>query len=337
VLWSKLKSSVLRRGTTFLLKQPGRGYRFAQRIVFAGLHRLYVWFLVVPHLRNQEGLSENFSVKPAFNAVVIFDLKALHKVALRKTSTIGLEYGNYGHVRSQYPALSKILPDYRIGKSAFLYYLSMTRYKPVSLETSLIHAVSVYELMRVCGSRERQLRISNSGTLQAGLKVVQDVYGDSTGRCIYQIVDSFLAGGQYHVGFTHGDFHSRNILADINDDPKLIDLDCVRFHGIQELDALSFALEMEWSKSGRPWYETIAGYFRENVPDQTKAVLNGFGVEYSHGLGVTYLVDRIGQETMNYGFKYTRVLLDAAIKEVLASPHELMQKKIASTPEYNAG
>ena len=98
--------------------------------------------------------------------------------------------------------------------------------------------------------------------------------------------------------------------------PRLIDLDCVRLNGIQELDALYFVLEMEWSKSGKLWYRTIDDFFKEKAPADSRSVLGRFDVESSFPLCVTYLVDRIGQETKNYGFAYTHSMLDPVIDEI---------------------
>jgi len=287
--------STFLRGISPIIRLPSRGYRFTRRIIITGLNRLYAW-PVIQYVRRQEGFSKSALVKPAFNSVIIADHNKLCKIALHKKNTVNLEYSNFEKIRKNYPTLLTVLPDYKIQKSAFFSYLLMPRYRPVGIEASLAHACTIYKLMRECGSPEKQFEISKSGELLTGLKVISNVYGDSVSQRIYQFIDSYLESGKYRVGFAHGDFHFRNILSDDNGAPRLIDLDCVRLHGIQELDALYFVLEMEWSKSGKPWYETIASYLKGGIPTEAGVVLDRFCVEYSHGLAVTCLIDRLGQE-----------------------------------------
>jgi len=304
----------------FFLK---RGIRFLRQSICSVLHSGYIKFVVVPYLHRKENLGKEYSIKPAFNTVVISDSLNLHKIALSKTSTIGLEYANYELIRNRYPDLLKIIPDYRAKKKSFIYYLSMQRYKSANLNTSLSYAIKLYQVMRTYGTEDHQLKFSDSNTLQAGLNVIQKIYGVTAEKHIFQIVDTFLARRKYHIGFTHGDYHSRNILSGNDGKPILIDLDCVRFQDIQELDALSFVLEMEWSRSGRLWYMTLANYFMDVIPDNARNVLSRFGVTYNNGLGVTYFVDRIGQETLNYGIEYSRALLDASIEMILSNQTKL--------------
>ena len=195
----------------------------------------------------------------------------------------------------------------------------MTYYNPVSIEDSLEMAPSIYKMMIGCGSPERKLDISSSDELQAGLKFIAHVYGDSVSMMIKQIVTSFLNSGEYRVGFAHGDFHSRNILADKHGKPKLIDLDCVRFQGVQDFDALYFVLEMEWSKSGMPWHETIVNYLKGDIPSSDGAAFKKFGIEYSHSLAIAYIIDRMGQEYRKYALLLPRKQLDPIVDQILES------------------
>jgi hypothetical protein len=159
-----------------------------------------------------------------------------------------------------------------------------------------------------------RLAVSDSPELLAGIDILAELYDDSVIRTIRRRVEVFLATGDYHLGFAHGDFHSRNIVLDNSGTPRLVDLDCVRLNGIQELDALYFVLEWEWSRSGRPWHDTIVDMLRGAASKEQQAMLKtGFDVVGSFGLAVTYLVDRVGQEGRNFGARwYTHAALDRA-------------------------
>lgn len=256
-------------------------------------------------------------MKPAFDSLVFFDHQILYKISLSKKSTIEIEYGNFEKIRRDYPSLLEIIPDYRLMKDSFASCLSMTYYNLVGIEDSLEMAPNIYKMMLGCGSPERKLGISSSDELQAGLKLITNIYGDSVSLMIKQIVISFLNSGEYRVGFAHGDFHSRNILADKHGKPKLIDLDCVRFQGIQDFDALYFVLEMEWSKSGMPWHETIVNYLKGDIPPSARAAFKKFGIEYSDSLAIGYIIDRMGQEYRKYDFLLPRKQLDPIVDQIL--------------------
>lgn len=141
--------------------------------------------------------------------------------------------------------------------------------------------------------------------IHAGLNCVQVAFGADVAFSLREIVKDYLATDQYHVGLCHGDFHSRNIMRDLNGSDRMIDLDCTRFDGVVELDVLYFALEMKWSHSGTLWTDTLASAFDtqgKNISDSLRA----FSVPWNNALGVVYYLDRVGQEFMSYGFRYTR-------------------------------
>jgi hypothetical protein len=173
--------------------------------------------------------------------------------------------------------------------------------------------------MRSCSNAHGgRVAVSESQELLTGIEVLAELYGESTSRTIRRHIEAFLASGDYHLGFAHGDFHSRNIVLDERGGARLVDLDCVRLNGIQELDALYFVLEWEWSRSGRPWHDTIVDMLRGATSKELQTMLKaGFGVEAGFGLSVTYLADRIGQEGRNFGARwYTRAALDPAIARI---------------------
>ena len=272
---------------------------------------------MVPYLRNHAGLRKHFLTISAFNSTIIVDQQKLYKVSLYKKSAIAHEFSNYKKIRSDYLCLVEYLPNYFIQRKFFFSYLSMDFYKPVHIECSLEIASGIYKKFLSCGGSSGKLKISNSDEIQAGLKLFATIYGESVGHRIQKIVSTFLESGKYRTGFAHGDFHSRNILTDIHGKPKIIDLDCVRFRGIQDFDALYFLLEMEWSESGKPWYVTIVNYLKGDITPLARSALDRFGIEYSHGLAVSYIVDRMGQEFTKFELLLPRKYLDPIANQIL--------------------
>ena len=252
-----------------------------------------------------------------YSGAVVVDRKRIYKIALSRKSTIDVEYKKYVKAGQRWPELIAILPDCQFQEEQFFSYLAMTRYHPIGMEEAIVQASNLYQFMRFCRTPNVQtMAISDSEELGAGLEVILNLYDDSTSRAVYQQVETYLRSGDYHLGFVHGDFHSRNIMIDEHGKPRLIDLDCIRLNGIQELDALYFVLELEWSRSGKLWYLTMVDFLKGNIPADLRTVLNGFDVENSFPLCITFLVDRIGQEAKVFGLDYTRRMLDPAIDEI---------------------
>jgi hypothetical protein len=298
------------RTTAWFMTWPGRGLRLARRALLSSLHRIYARVIAVPLLRWYEKVGRASIGMPAFGAVPIYDRTRFFKVALAEPSPIEREYGNWESAMRVYPALAAVLPEYRMGNHRLVRYISMPRYTPVDPATGVEHARDAYEQMRSCSMQHQRLRISDSEELLEGLRVIGGLYGEAVHEKLRWAVCSFLADGHYHVGFAHGDFHARNIVVDDTGFSRIVDLDCARLAGVQELDALYFTLEWQWSHSRRLWYESLVSYFRGEIPADAAHLLDAFGVEYSHGLAVTYLADRVGQETLRYDFLYARKQLD---------------------------
>ena len=305
------------RGIKLLLNLFMRVLFVISRITLQCLNRLYAWFFVIPYLTRRENISKPI-IKFSLNTVVILEDRRVFKAALNTKSTIKLEINNFERICKEYPILLSILPDYKIKGNAFVSYLSTALYNGVDLSGSIILATRLFKIISECRKCQKRLQIIESAQLVAGLEIISQDYGDAASQRIHQIVDTFLENGKYHLGFAHGDFHSRNIVIDEHHMPRLIDLDCVRFCGIQELDAFYFLMEHEWSVSGNPWYETILRYFKGEISDEAIAILNKFGIGYDHGLAVTCLVDRIGQESLNYGFNYPHTKLAPAIEGIMS-------------------
>jgi len=300
---------------------PVRAYRFAKRALGAALTRIFLWAIAIPWLMIRRQVRGPLTVRLGFRSATVMDRSRLCKIALGSKSTIAREYENFAQATRKWPSLLAIFPELYFQGDGPLVYLTMPRYRSVAVERGLEHAAAAYRAIRSCANpRDARLTLPDAQELLAGIELIAEVYDAPTSGTIRRHVEAFLASGDYHLGFAHGDFHSRNIVLDDHGGARLVDLDCVRLNGIQELDALYFVLEWEWSRRGRPWYETIVDVLQGTTSRELITMLSAsFGVQASFGLAATYLVDRIGQECRNFGTKwYTRAELDPAVARVEA-------------------
>ncbi len=266
---------------------------------------IYVFFLVIPVLSLRGLVSTPFSVARGYESILIFSIDKVIKIATFGKSTIENEYRNYVEIMQLQPALAEMLPQYSYFKDPFYSCLVSERLYPVPIDEALTSAVGIRVRFDNCVALERRLNLEECPQIQAGLKCVEVSFGEDAATDLRRIVEEYLATGQYHVGLSHGDFHSRNIMRDRHGCDRIIDLDCVRFLGVVELDALYFALEMNWSNFGALWTSTLAAAIVTQGRNITE-YLSAFSVHWNNALGAAYFLDRVGQEFMNYGFRYTK-------------------------------
>jgi hypothetical protein len=175
----------------------------------------------------------------------------------------------------------------------------------ISHTEALTPAVDIYEHFRRNSPAAGRLELADCPQIIAGLKCIEAGFGDEIARDMRARTERYLARDQYTTGLAHGDFHSRNVMRDEAGSYRLIDLDCVRFSGVSEFDALYFALEQEWSISGRLWTRTLA----ECLKYQGRNIdycMEAFAASWTTGLGIAFFLDRLGQDFTNYGTRYEK-------------------------------
>lgn len=299
-----------------LLSLPYRCIRFIWRAATRLAQRLYCMAVVEPILRRDGGLGPSYIRLAAYKSLAIVDGCQFFKIALSRRSTIENEYWNFKVICEKQPGLRNIVPELKLLKHPLFIALGMEKLHPLAPDLATHHALEIFRHMRGT-SHAVAMKMSECPTFQAGLAAIGDIFGQMAATQLSDMLSSWLSGGDYHVGFAHGDFHSRNILLDEAGRALLVDLDCIRLRGIQELDALYFVLEMEYTKSGRPWHVTIVDFFAHSLSEEMAEMTKRFGITFDHGLGVAYLVDRVGQEKTNYGIKYRHSQLAPAMKAIL--------------------
>lgn len=193
--------------------------------------------------------------------------------------------------------------------------MACERLSKIPHSEALVRAAGIYGRFRVNSPAGGRLELADCPQIAAGLHCIETEFGTEIAHTLQARTEVFLTRAQYTTGLAHGDFHSRNLMRDETGGCRLIDLDCVRFSGICEFDALYFALEQEWSASGRLWTDILAEcltYQGRNIAHSMEA----FAASWTTGLGVAFFLDRVGQDFANYGMRYEQrqlaLVIDAA-------------------------
>jgi hypothetical protein len=286
------------------------------RELISAVQYTYLFLYAVPVLHFKKELAPRFFISRGFRSFLLLSDRGFLKLAISRNATVGLEYANYRQLLDSCPDLADVLPAYRSVKTIGLDTLACERlYKVPSIE-ALESAVLLYRRFLQSSTRSVRLVLSESAQIQEGLHQIEMKFGLTTASALQNSTRIFMASGEYTIGLAHGDFQSRNIMRDASGILRLIDLDCVRLCGVIEFDALYFVLEHEWSKSGQLWTDTLAEGFRSNGSNIASS-LKAFSVDWSNELGIACFLDRIGQEFINYGIRYSypglATVIDAAL------------------------
>ena len=292
------------RLTVLACKVLHRARSESQRLVQWCYFRLYA----LPLLRMRGHVSAHARCAKGFGAFVVCDEATALKVAVSGASTIRKEYANYQRVATKYPALLEFFPNYVLVEEWGVAALACARLSPIAETESLLCAVRLRTELNTASTSPGRLALSDCPEIRTGLVYVEARMGAVVAGKLRTDVEQYLATGDYNIALCHGDFHSRNIMCAPGGGARLIDFDCMRFPGIAEFDALYFSLEREWSLCSVHWSETLASCFR--VPGKGVEVsLEAFGVVWSRGLGLAFLLDRIGQDWGGFGLHISSEML----------------------------
>lgn len=287
----------------------------AQRELVSLAQYAYLRLYAAPLLKLKGELESEFSVARGHGSLLLLSGRGFLKLAISPVAALDREYANYCQLRALRPDLADALPRYRYIRIGGLSALACARLNKIPCGEALVPAARMYERFRRNSSAGLRLALADCPQLAAGVRHLEVEFGGEIAYDMQARVEIFLARGQYTTGLAHGDFHSRNVLRDEEGNCQLIDLDCVRFSGISEFDPLYFALEQEWSATGRLWTGVLAECF-EFGGCNIAASMNAFAVTWTTGLGIAFFLDRIGQDFANYGFRYEHRDLAAVIDAI---------------------
>lgn len=286
----------------------------------------YVLLLAAPALLIKRTISLPFQLVSGHGSVLILCDRLVAKVGSSRQSTVLLEYANAQRMNRAGAAISACTPSLLLHRGAVLTYLISERYQKVAPADVLDCAVEVRRKLDSAGLKPGGASLDRYPQLHAGLVQVAQLFGDEVASRMKMVVQRYLADGGYHTGLCHGDFHSRNIMRDQDGNVRVIDLDCVRFEGIVELDPVYFALELKWSASGALWLETLATAF-EGRGENIEQCLGRFSMRWNEALGLVHFLDRVGQENINYGFTYSKLKMQRAVAAIQRADYETIDQE----------
>lgn len=161
-------------------------------------------------------------------------------------------------------------------------------------------------------------KLSEAG---AGLGLLRTVLDEEDFQDLEHRIQQLLRENSLRIGPCHGDFHARNFLQK-GGQFFLIDFDCFRDKGVQELDAIYFIIhEIIDDQPGIWWPEAIRDFHSAmGLKERYMRFMRDYvKPEAIEGLLLLYIVDRLGQE-----LKYGPVVLGPAKDVVLC----LMRKGV---------
>jgi len=295
------------------------GYVFRSHRVIR--YRIYLNVFVIPFFRLINIISGPIVIQRGFRSFLLLTKESVIKIALGRKSTVCNEVSFFRAIKTKVPQLDRVLPKYEYLEYLFISALKTERLSPVTPENCLPIALAIQDLFDEVGLHVGRLELSECKELSSGIGYFRDTFGLDVGGRLEDLVVEFLRCGNYRVGFTHGDFHSRNVMIASDGSSKIIDLDCIRFKGIRELDALYFSLEKEWSETGSLWVESLLECLRGGG-SKVRKCLQSFKVEWSDELAVIFFLDRVGQEYRNFQIRYPKDLLIEFLDvlEILSEP-----------------
>jgi len=170
-----------------------------------------------------------------------------------------------------------------------------------------------------------------TNTIQ-GIEILTQIYKNNKLKSAKEEIENklndFLKNEIFNIGPCHGDFHSKNILQNIQNKAFLIDYDCFRSNSIQELDAVYFIVQkIIDDNQGIWWHEAIENFNEIYLHNKKiyKDFLNIFIKQDINKLTLLYFIDRLGQD-----FKYDKSIKNLNQKLIINITQKLLKKFYAT-------
>ena len=238
------------------------------------------------------------------------------KFAMSGSLSLEKEFENYKKLLSKQEDFQRILPNYRIKRVRKVALLISEQFNEIDDMLKMAAALKIRKVLQENCTFSVRLNLSDCPEIIAGLDYIERFFGLQQALRLRKYVNDYLSLEGYVAGACHGDFHARNIMKNSIDEYVLIDLDCVRLNGIQDFDALYYSLECEWSKTGDLWVDSLTRSFSESN-SITRNVLKNFDIQWTKGLGVSFFLDRIGQDYTQFGIRYSRESINNLLKSTM--------------------
>ncbi len=248
-------------------------------------------------LKN-ENIKSNYTSKDGHNVFIIVGNSHTFKIALYRKTKIHDELKKINLILAEYNQFQYIFNRIEFKNIYSVKYLKSETLYPISPDNILNAAKFLYKMVK--GKNNIVLKISDLPEITCGLEIIEKKIKKDFFNKIENLIKKHLETCNFTVGFCHGDFHKRNIMADLNGNFKYIDYDCIRINGIQEIDCLYFLHDYYWDFYENNWQTTVADFFEFILSAKNeKKITSIFELKIDPTLLLLYFLDRVGQEYLN--------------------------------------
>jgi hypothetical protein len=239
---------------------------------------------------------EKYVIEGVFSNNLIFSTDLfVYKVKYNDSRTLFSEISNYEKVKFMY--VSKGLPfvhtDFSTNKSKA--YLKLR--KMVSIDKneyfnafqSIFNSFSYFDSQKKCNEETLKFVYISLNLLKPLIENVD-----------YIKIESFLNSiimRPLSIGLCHGDLHTRNIMKDQLGNYKIIDLDCIRYNGIRDVEIIYFVSELLWEENNKNWKDNLLNLLlmKEDFPRYHELLT----LNLREAIFIFFL-DRFGQDFLYY-------------------------------------
>lgn len=236
-----------------------------------------------------------------FGSLVVVDKDKAYKIAIYPKS-LSIEINNRKILNSHYPNLQKIILETHYTKKLWFNALIMDTLQTIeinelSIATTLIQKSFNQYMLQV----KEKKRINDFIYIKKGLEIIKLLCEEDDYVKLSNYINNAISK-QTYFGPSHGDFHRKNILKDMNGNYYIIDLDCFRkfnFIWMDELYCLvEFLLEIKFSNVEN-WMDMVALLDHNTI--LSPYLYNNFNLYDAndnniHEILGLFFFDRLGQE-----------------------------------------
>jgi hypothetical protein len=206
----------------------------------------------------------------------------------------------------------------------FGYYIVKTEKKSPIFDDEEAFKVAdeVLKVFRMYEIENEKADLKKFLEINLGIEIINKLCGNESNSICREQIDKLSQDTRIHLGPAHGDFHSRNILKDENNNYFLIDFDCFRKLNVQQFDAIYFVIEHLALKNSINWLSQLCLIIenRQQFTRHEHQLLSNFDANVRISLYFAFFLDRIGQES-----KYVKTVWDLQYMEILDTMNRFIQ------------
>jgi len=230
---------------------------------------------------------------------IVTTKNTFYKISTKYNSFFIYDNDSIIKIRKKYPDISSIIYQYSFKKYFFSELIIMKSKKMDIIaddKEAIFFAKKILLRFRKYGKLDK-ISVDELFYLKEGLKILKKIISNQKFEQVHQYISDFFERNLFHIGPSHGDFHSKNILKE-NNKYYVIDFDCFREKSIQEFDAVYFIVQLITIKNNITWFEALHKLLDKDYSNEEyNSFLNSLiFTENFNVLALVFFIDRIGQE-----------------------------------------